>query len=488
MNRKSIYWGCLFAIVLTSLIFILGLDRKTYTEYPVTVYQVYLNGNTIGVIEDEQDLYNLIDKEQKNLKNEYNVKKIYAPIGLETTKLVTYEGKVDTVSDVYDKIKDVEPFTVKGYEITITHSEDNIEKLNVLNKEDFDAAVESTIKAFVDDETYEKYLKNEQEEIVTTGTKVADISLRENITIKEKYISTEDDIYTDASRLSRYMLFGTEETQGTHIVSAGQTIKDIADQYELNVKEFLIVNPDIISENALLFTGQEVNVGLVNPIISVVVENNLVEDKVIPYGQEVKYDDKLIVGTTYTEQQGKDGLSRVEYYTETINGVMTQVVPVKTEEVTPVINEIVVKGGLSSNYIGETGKWAWPTIRPYVITSEFGWRTDPVDGTRSFHRGIDISGTGYGSNIFAAQSGTITRLGYAWDMGNYIYIKHSDDVETIYMHLSDFAPEMAVGKIVYKGDVIGYMGSSGKSTGTHLDFRVVVNGQYVDPYLLTYDK
>ena len=57
MNRKSIYWGCLFAIVLTSLIFILGLDRKTYTEYPVTVYQVYLNGNTIGVIEDEQDLY-----------------------------------------------------------------------------------------------------------------------------------------------------------------------------------------------------------------------------------------------------------------------------------------------------------------------------------------------------------------------------------------------------------------------------------------------
>ena len=239
------------------------------------------------------------------------MKKIYAPIGLETTKLVTYEGKVDTVSDVYDKIKDVEPFTVKGYEITITHSEDNIEKLNVLNKEDFDAAVESTIKAFVDDETYEKYLKNEQEEIVTTGSKVADISLRENITIKEKYISTEDDIYTDASRLSRYMLFGTEETQGTHIVTAGQTIKDIADQYELNVKEFLIVNPDIISENALLFTGQEVNVGLVNPIISVVVENNLVEDKVIPYGQEVKYDDKLIVGTTYTEQQGKDGLSRV---------------------------------------------------------------------------------------------------------------------------------------------------------------------------------
>ena len=116
MNRKSIYWGFILTVLLSSLIFILGLDT------PSTVYQVYLNGEQIGIIKDEKKLYDLIDKEQENLKKEYKVKKIYAPLGLETTKLVTYTGEVDSIEDVYNKIKNVEPFTLKGYEVTITHS------------------------------------------------------------------------------------------------------------------------------------------------------------------------------------------------------------------------------------------------------------------------------------------------------------------------------------------------------------------------------
>lgn len=488
MNRKSVYWGTLFAVILSGLIFILGLDRKNYNDYPVTVYQVYLNGESIGVIEKEDELYNLIDKEQENLKDEFNVKKIYAPIGLETTKLVTYQGKVNSVNDVYERIKDVEPFTVKGYEISIAHSEDKIEKLNVLHKEDFDKAVENTIKAFVDEETYDKYLKGEQEEIVTTGSKLTDVYIRENITIKEKYLSTEDEIYTDVNDLSRYMLFGTKETQDKHIVTAGQTIKDIADEHQLNVKEFLIVNPQIKSENALLFTGQEVNIGLVSPIISIVVENRSIEDKEVEFGREEKWDPKLMVGTTYTEQQGRNGLKRIEYYTETINGTITQVVNRGEEEIIPVINEIVVKGGLPQSQVGRDDNWAWPTKKPYVITSYFGWRSDPIDGSRSFHRGIDISGTGYGSDIYAARAGTVSRVGYAWDMGNFIYIKHDNNLQTIYMHLSNFRSDLRVGTEVYAGELVGYMGTSGKSTGTHLDFRVMQGNNYLDPLSLKYTR
>lgn len=488
MNRKSMYWGFLFSMVLGSLVFILGLDRKNYSDFPVTVYQVYLNGNPVGVINDEEELYNLIDKEQENLKSDYDVNKIYAPIGLETTKLVTYEGKVDEVIDVYNKIKDVEPFTVKGYEVTIARNEESIETVNILKKEDFDIAVDNTIKAFVDEEQYKNYLEKKQAEIVTTGSKIEDISLRENITIKEKYISTEDVIYTDANDLSRYMLFGTNETQGTHIVKAGETINKIANDYELNVKEFLIVNPEIMSENALLFPGQEVNVGLVNPIVSVVVENTLVEDKVVEYKQEEKYDPKINITMSYVEQQGQNGLNRETYYTETINGVMTQVVPRHSEVLTPVVNEVLVRGGLPSQNIGDTGDWAWPTNRPYVITSYFGWRTDPVYGGHAFHAGIDISGTGHGSPIYAAQTGVITRLGYDRSMGNYIYIDHRNGTQTVYMHMSNFVAGMRVGSEVTKGEQIGYMGTTGKSTGTHLDFRIINNGVYVDPLSVTYNQ
>ena len=311
MSRKSIYWGFLFSIILSSLVFILGSERKTFTNYPVTVYQVYLNGETIGVIEDEEKLYNLINKEQKSLRNEFKVNKIYAPIGLETTKLVTYEGSVDSVETVYDKIKDVESFSVKGYEITIAHSEDKIQKINVLKKEDFDTAITNTIKSFVDDETYEKYLANEQEEIVDTGETLENISIKENITIKEKYLSTDDKIYKDANELSQFLLFGTDEIQGMHTVEAGQTIKEIANEYELNVKEFLIVNPEIKSETALLYPGQKVNIGLVNPLISVVVETNRVVDAEVTYQTETEYDNKIVIGKKYTKQVGQNGMSRV---------------------------------------------------------------------------------------------------------------------------------------------------------------------------------
>ncbi len=485
MNKKTVYWGTFFTVLLGSLVFILGLDRKNYNEYPVTVYQVYLNGQAIGIINNENDLYNLIDKEQQNLKNEYKVDKIYAPIGLETTRVKTYESEVDEVKTVYDKIKDVEPFTVKGYEITISRSEDEIETLNVLRKEDFDTAVENTIKAFVDEENYEKYLEGKQEKIETTGSTIEDIRVMENITVKEKYLSTEDKIFTDANELSKYMLFGTTEQQGTHTVKTGETIKEIADDYELNVKEFLIVNPEIMSENTLLFSGQEVNVGLVNPKIRIVVENTLVEDKEIAYKKETKYDNKWQVGTSYTEQVGQNGLQRVSYYTETINGVTTQVVPTQTEELVPVVNEVVVKGGNSN--IGERGGWTWPTLPTYHLTSYFGWRTDPVYGGRAFHRGIDIAGTGYGSPIYAAKSGTIIQIGYMKDMGNYIMVDHKDGYISGYLHLKSFSPGMRVGVEVTRGQEIGQMGSTGKSTGTHLDFRVKWKGDWIDPLRLEYN-
>lgn len=483
MNRKSIYWGVIFSVILSSLIFILGLDRKDYTTDPGEVYQVYLNGEVIGVIENEEELYGLINDEQKTLKKEFDVKKIYAPLGLKTTKLITYEGKVDSINQVYNKIKDVEPFTVKGYEITIVHNEDKITTLNVLKKEILDEAIDNTIKVFVDEEDYENYLQNKQEKIVTTGKQITNISLREKITIKEKYLSTEDKIYTNATDLSKFLLFGTDETQGTHIVKMGETIKDIVKEHQLNIKEFLIVNPEILSENSLLFSGQVVNVGLIDPIVSVVVEDDLIQDMAIAYNKEVKWDSKMAWGKSYTEQFGQNGTSRVNIKTETINGVITSVDKVSSEIIVPVINEIIVKGGVAH---ADGGTWAWPTLKPYVITSEFAWRTDPVYGGRENHQGIDISGTGYGSPIFAAQAGTIVDIGYHGELGNYIYIDHGSGYKTVYMHMSGFADNMRYGTVVGYGEVIGFMGSTGKSTGTHLDFRVSYNGVYFDPMTLYY--
>ena len=488
MNKKTIYLSCTTTVILASLTFILGFDRKDYIEHPITVYQVYLNGNSIGIVEDEQELYDLIDKEQNELKKEFNVNKIYAPIGLETTKVVTYEGKTDRADEVYEKLKDEEHFTVKGYEITIALDEDKIKKINVLKEEDFEDAIESTIKSFVNAEQYLKYINNAQEKITTTGETIDNVYLREKITIKEKYLSTDEKVYTNANDLSKYLLFGTDEKQGTHIVEAGETIEKIADKYELSPMELLIVNPELTSEKTLLFPGQEVNVGLVNPAVSVVVENTIVEDTVVEYNQDIEYDSKLSYKASYKKQEGQNGLNRETYRKQTINGTITQIETdtSKRQVLVPVINEILVKGNL--NNIGvESSGWAWPTIKPYHISSGYGWRTDPVYGDRAFHSGLDISGVGYGAPIYAAKDGIIEQAGYDRSRGNFIIIDHGNGLKTIYMHQSKFYEGIIKGLEVQRGRQIGYVGSTGKSTGPHLHFSVTKNGNYIDPNSLKYN-
>ena len=104
MRRKSKLLYIFSGIFICSLVFILGFNRKSYTEYPTSLYQVYLNGNPIGVLQDEQILYDLIDTEQQNLKSKYNVDKIYPPNGLEVSEIYTYDGDINDPVYIYDII------------------------------------------------------------------------------------------------------------------------------------------------------------------------------------------------------------------------------------------------------------------------------------------------------------------------------------------------------------------------------------------------
>ncbi len=119
----------------------------------------------------------------------------------------------------------------------------------------------------------------------------------------------------------------------------------------------------------------------------------------------------------------------------------------------------------------------WPTGYRKV-TSTFGTRKDPFTGTWSFHSGIDIAGA-HGSSIYAAADGIVTHAGYSQSEGYNVIINHSNGIKTHYMHLS--STETEYGASVNKGDVIGKMGSTGRSTGTHLHYEILVNGQSVDP-------
>lgn len=120
----------------------------------------------------------------------------------------------------------------------------------------------------------------------------------------------------------------------------------------------------------------------------------------------------------------------------------------------------------------------WPISGGYTITSGFGMRVDPVYGGESYHSGIDIA-VPLGTPVKAAADGEVVYAGWNDGYGLVVFIWHNNSLETRYAHLSKIAVNK--GQIVRAGDVIGYVGSTGKSTGPHLHFEVRNGGKAVNP-------
>lgn len=119
----------------------------------------------------------------------------------------------------------------------------------------------------------------------------------------------------------------------------------------------------------------------------------------------------------------------------------------------------------------------WPVVGP--ITSSFGERQDPFNGEGAFHAGIDIS-TSFGQPVHATADGVVLTAGLASGYGREILVDHGHGIETLYGHLSGFA--VSSGQEVKRGQIIGYVGTSGRTTGPHLHYEVRIRNTPVNPH------
>lgn len=490
MLKKMNIGGILLILLVSIFAVAFGFGNRT-TRPANKVYMVYLDGKKIGMLKDKDVLLNMIDREQEEFKSEFGVDKVYPPEGLKTVEYTTYDSKVDTPVDIYNLIASNSTFTIKGYTVTIKSEDKEPVYINILNKEDLEPALLDAVGTFVDSDNLNAYINNTQVEIKDKGRKIENIYFEEKITVKDAYLSVDDEIITNKSDLTKYLLFGTLEPQTEYTVKEGDTVAKVAYANKLSSENLLILNPQLSSEKALLTPGQKLSIGFINPLFSVVETSEVIDDAESAYDTVIEKTPSMYLGQIRVKQEGVKGKNRVTSKLVTKNGMVQSVDITATTLISSPISKIVLQGTTPSynfSYVppaASSTDWGWPTISPYVLTSAFGYRWG------SFHGGIDI-GTSIGTPVFSSTEGVVIKTNASCPLfgglgntcggtyGNYVEVETSTGLIIYYAHMSNLI-RVNVGQTVSKGQIIGYIGSSGSSTGPHLHFEIRSGGQKLNP-------
>ncbi len=210
------------------------------------------------------------------------------------------------------------------------------------------------------------------------------------------------------------------------------------------------------------------------------VPQNVIEDMIKIYSYDVDFQRKVQPGDSFDvffagEDDGSanNEKSEVLFASLTVGGETKKYYRFQTPD------DSVV------DFYDESGKSAKKflvrkPVNNAIMRSGFGSRRHPILGYVKMHTGVDWA-TSYGTPIFASGNGVVASAGWEGGYGKYVKIKHNNGYETAYGHMSAFAKGLEVGKRVRQGQVIGFVGSTGQSTGAHVHYEILVNGRFVDP-------
>ena len=243
----------------------------------------------------------------------------------------------------------------------------------------------------------------------------------------------------------------------TYTVVEGDTIEAIAQRYGLSTETLLYVNAMYADD--ILQIGPELLIPAMDALVYTVVEGDTM------WGVADAFDADFDAIVAANPDVNADALQPGDIL----------FVPGGTP---PSRRTMVASRSGGSRTPAATGTFAiWPVYD--MVTDWFGWRTHPVTGVWHLHDGIDINAP-TGTPVAAVASGTVTTAGWLGGYGYAVKVDHGDGIMTMYAHLSEVA--VSPGEWVDTGDIIGYSGNTGNSTGPHLHFTVLVWGEPVDPW------
>ncbi len=256
----------------------------------------------------------------------------------------------------------------------------------------------------------------------------------------------------------------------TYTAGADDTVQTVVNSTGTSWDSLAALNPDLTSVDQTLTEGEQVVYGVSSPeLLKVKVIERQTYTVEVPYDTVTNESDEYDFGETVVTSPGENGIQELTQDLVYVDGVMTEANIVKVETLKEPVTEYVTKGthlksGMTASY--GSGEWMWP-VPGYTYVSR--WMS-------SYHKGADICAP-YGTPIYASDSGVVVTAGSHYSYGNYVIIDHGNGWRTLYAHMSSLG--CSAGQAVQRGQVIGYVGSTGNSTGNHCHFEMYQNGTLV---------
>ena len=306
------------------------------------------------------------------------------------------------------------------------------------------------------------------------------VGFAENIDYVQGLYPDDSNAMWDAAKLSETVL-GTKSEAEAYVIEDGDSLESIAEENGVSADIISALNPSYDWED--IQAGDSIIIKNAQKLVSIkkIVSTSTVRD--IEFDTVQRRDATKYSGYRQVIQEGVDGSERVTKTQVYIDGIL-QDTEYSYETITEPVDEIVsvgTKTTFGGVYIGEASKlgFLWPAPSCHYVSSPYGWRSS------GWHNGIDLTrggGGALGTPVIASKSGRVevvqrSNSGY----GNMVLINHGDGYKTRYAHMISGSITVSVGEYVEAGQTIGKVGSTGNSTGPHLHFEVIRNGETQNP-------
>lgn len=432
------------AVLLTSAI--LCMMIWTVSVFSVA-FEVSVDGKSIGFIKTEDDISKAI-----TLIETQTTELLGRPYSLDAN--ISYQLKPVTGDSFISKGDTI--MTPKEMSRYLSTHVDAVSTLAVVS-------IDGEVVGAVGSEEQANDVLDQIASTYTGGDKNANYDFVQEVDVN--VIETTTNIAMDKEDLYN-SLTSTEDTIQTYSISNNETLSSIAKKFGLTTSEITKLNPNVSPTK--MNAGDKVVISKAEPKLSVVTSKNVTYDETIPYKTIKNTNSSMPKNQTKTIKEGKSGSANITAKIMYINGVESERI-IESRTVLSNPQDKVLEVG-TRNISQGTGSMT----RPFSgnMTSNYGYRG------REFHTGVDFAGPS-GSSIKAADSGKVIFSGRNGNYGNCIIISHGNGVETLYAHNSKNL--VKVGDSVDKGDIIGKVGSTGRSTGSHVHVEVRVNGRHVNP-------